>query len=87
MFVLGVVAALAVLTPFVVRSVTLPNPIWLTVVGISLMAAGLFYSWKVRSCYPWMALLVAVVWSLAITGLSLALCNSASVVFVTVCVE
>jgi hypothetical protein len=83
----GLFFAVGFYLPFLVLSVTLPNPAWFTVLGSVALAIGIFFSWRLRTAFPWLALAVAVGWAGAISATSLAICNTAGILITHICMS
>ncbi|CAN5758454.1 hypothetical protein BH23ACT4_BH23ACT4_11120 [soil metagenome] len=73
--------------PFLVLSITFPNPAWFTILGSGVLAIGIYSTWQLRTTHSWLALAVAVGWAVAISALSLAICNTAGILITHTCMS
>lgn len=83
----GLFFAVLFYVPFLVLSVTFPNPAWLTILGSVTLAVGIYFSWRLRAAYSWLALTVAVGWAVGISAMSLAICNTAGILITHTCMS
>lgn len=73
--------------PFLILSITLPNPAWFTTLGSALLGIGIYFGWQHRANYAWLTSVVAVGWAAAISAMSLAICNTAGILITHTCVS
>ena len=73
--------------PFLVLSITFPNPAWFTILGSGLLGIGIYFGWRRRMDYAWLTLVLAVGWAVAISAMSLAICNTAGILMTHTCVS
>jgi len=83
----GLFFAVLFYVPFLLLSITFPNPAWFTILGSVTLAIGIYFSWRLRSDYSWLALAVAVGWAVAISAMSLAICNTAGILVTHTCMS
>lgn len=83
----GLFFAVLFYIPFLILSVTFPNPAWFTILGSVSLAIGIYFGWRLRTKYPWLALAVAVGWAAAPSALSLAICNTAGILMTHTCMS
>ena len=86
LFAVGLFFAVLFYVPFLVLSITFPNPAWLTILGSGLLAIGIYSSWRLRTTHSWLALAVAVGWALGISAVSLSICNTAGILITHTCI-
>ena len=83
----GLFFAVLFYVPFLILSVTFPNPAWFTILGSVTLVIGIYFGWRLRSEYSGLALAVAVGWAVAISAMSLAICNTAGILMTHTCMS
>ena len=83
----GLFFAVLFYVPFLILSVTFPNPARFTMLGPVTLVIGIYFGWRLRSEYSWLALAVAVGWAVAISAMSLAICNTAGILMTHTCMS